>query len=144
MQQQPCVVYACFVCFLYNFVTGGSNMACLDYRREIYIMFMKETFVMVTLGALSCYSFSCGWMKRLRSRGEGTSDGWHLVTSEAWDLGTGDWGTFTNITQTLHTDTRTIGRALSSSPKTPGLGPVLLLSCAYNYSLVCRLTAYWN
>lgn len=138
MQQQPCIVYACLVCFLYNFVTGGSNMDCLDYWRELYIMFMKETFVMGTLGALSCYS--CGWMKRLRIGVEvkGTSDGWHLVTSDKWGLGPGDWGTFTNITQTLHTDTQgTIGRALSSPPHPKHQAwvhsPVLLLSCAYNY-----------
>lgn len=128
MQQQSCIVYACLVCFLYNFVTGGSNMDCLDYWRELYIMFMKETFVMGTLGALSCYS--CGWMKRLRIGVEvkGTSDGWHLVTSDKWGLGPGDWGLgdlykhYTDITHG-HSGHNRAGPVLPSSPKTPGLSP---------------------
>ena len=68
-------------------------------------------------------------------------------TSEAWDLGT-ETGTFTNITQTLHT-TLTIGRARQSSvlaptPKTQSWPQSSSCESRLMHTMTMTPTAFWT
>lgn len=90
----------------------------LSWSLEKHIMFMKETFVMKSLGALA------EWIKRLRRV---TTEVWHLVTGGqvrpgTWGLRTGDlYKHYTDITHG-HSPL-TIGRTQLTQNTRPGPSP---------------------